>query len=125
LAAAGRHHQANIPMKRMSMRTSRAYSLAGIVVAGLAAFGAHLVAQQKSAVPALTDADWPRYAGDLAGTKHSKLTQINTSNVATLTQAWTFQGVGTQQTPIAVNGVMYASTPTGAVALDGATGAVV
>ena len=97
------------------MRTSRAYSLAGIVVAGLAAFGAHLVAQQKSAVSALTDADWPRYAGDLAGTKHSKLTQINTSNVATLTQAWTFQGVGTQQTPIAVNGVDAYITPLTAI----------
>src|SRR5688572_18150319 len=111
--------------KRTAMRTWRVYSLAGVVAAGLAAFGAHLVAQQKSATPALTDADWPRYAGDFAGTKHSKLTQINASNVATLVPAWTFQGVGTQQTPIAVNGVMYASTSTGAVALDGATGAIV
>jgi quinoprotein glucose dehydrogenase len=95
-----------------------------VLVAALAAVGAHLVAQQKSAASAFTDADWPRYAGDLAGTKHSKLTQINASNVATLVQAWTFQGVGAQQTPIAVNGVVYASTPTGVVALDGATGAL-
>ena len=61
-----------------------------------------------------TDADWPRFAGDLAGTKYSKLTQINTTNVSRLAAAWTFAGVGTQQqTPIVVAGVMYASTPGG------------
>jgi glucose dehydrogenase len=107
------------------MRTLRVSRRAGVLVAALAAFSVHLVAQQKSAVPAFTDADWPRYAGDLAGTKYSKLTQINTSNVSTLVQAWTFAGVGTQQTPIVVNGVMYASTPGGVVALDGATGELV
>ena len=31
-----------------------------------------------------TDGDWPRFAGDLARTKYSKLTQINTTNVARL-----------------------------------------
>jgi glucose dehydrogenase len=54
----------------------------------------HLVAQQKVA-PAFTDADWPRYAGDLAAAKYSKLTQISSSNVSMLVPAWTFQGVGT------------------------------
>jgi hypothetical protein len=91
----------------------------------LAVVCAHLVAQQKSAVPGFADGDWSRYAGDYAGTKYSKLAQINASNVSTLVQAWTFQGVGVQQTPIVVNGVMYASTPSGAVALDGTTGAVI
>jgi quinoprotein glucose dehydrogenase len=95
----------------------------GVFVAALIAASAHLVAQQ-SAPTTFTDADWPRYAGDLGGTKYSKLTQINASNVSTLVQAWTFAGVGTQQTPIAINGVVYASTPGGAVALDGATGTV-
>jgi hypothetical protein len=76
-------------------------------------------------VPGFADGDWSRYAGDYAGTKYSKLAQINASNVSTLVQAWTFQGVGVQQTPIVVNGVMYASTPSGAVALDGTTGAVI
>jgi quinoprotein glucose dehydrogenase len=110
----------------MVVRQTRGiYPLSGALVAVLAVLCAHLVAQQKSAVPGFTDADWPRFAGDYAGTKYSKLTQINASNVSTLVQAWTFQGVGTQQTPIVVNGVMYASTPSGVVALDGTTGAVI
>ena len=72
--------------------------------------GTHLAARQGGVKP-FTDADWPRFAGDLAGTKYSKLTQINTTNVSRLAAAWTFAGVGTQQTPIVVAGVMYASTP--------------
>jgi quinoprotein glucose dehydrogenase len=88
------------------------------------AVGAHLLARQ-GAVKGFTDADWPRFAGDYAGTKYSKLTQINATNVSRLVQAWTFQGVGTQQTPIVIAGVMYASTPTGVVALDADTGSVI
>jgi hypothetical protein len=34
--------------------------------------------------------DWPMYTRDLAGTRFSPLTQINTANVANLTQAWIF-----------------------------------
>lgn len=85
----------------------------------------HLTAQRPATVRAFTDADWPRYAGDLAGTKYSKLTQINTKNVSTLVQAWTFHGVGTQQTPIVVNGVLYATTPGGAVALEADNGKLI
>ena len=69
-----------------------------------------------------TEGDWPRYTGDFAGTRYSRLRQINATNVSTLKSAWTFAGVGSQQTPIAVNGVLYASTSTGAVAIDGETG---
>ena len=69
------------------------YCLVGVFT-GMAALCAHLAAQRPATVRAFTDADWPRYAGDLAGTKYSKLTQINTKNVSTLVQAWTFQGVG-------------------------------
>ena len=36
-------------------------------------------------------ADWPTYARDLAGTRYSPLTQINTKNVANLTQAWSYR----------------------------------
>jgi quinoprotein glucose dehydrogenase len=94
-----------------------------VLVAG--AFAAHVVAQQKAPVRAFTDADWPRYAGDLAGTKYSKLTQINATNVSTLVQAWTFQGVGTQQTPVVIDGVLYATTPAGAVALEADSGKLI
>src|SRR5512134_3664285 len=100
------------------------YGLVG-VFAVLGAAWAHLAAQQPGRVRAFTDADWPRYAGDLAGTKYSKLTQINTTNVSTLVQAWTFQGVGTQQTPIVIDGVLYATTPGGAVALEAASGKLI
>ena len=89
------------------------------------AVSVHLTARQSGGVKPFTDADWPRFAGDFAGTKYSKLTQINTGNVSRLAQAWTFAGVGTQQTPIVLGGVMYASTPGGVVALDADTGSVV
>ena len=107
------------------MHTRRLHMFSGALVALLIGVGAHLVAQQKSAVPAFTDGDWPRFAGDFAGTKYSKLTQINTTNVSQLVQAWTFAGIGAQQTPIVVNGILYASASSGVVALDGATGEVV
>jgi quinoprotein glucose dehydrogenase len=106
------------------MRTRAVCQLAGAVLA-VSVVGAHLVAQQPGAVRPYTDADWPRYAGDLGGTRYSRLTQINTSNVSTLVEAWTFQGVGAQQTPIVIESVMYASTSTGAVALDADTGKLI
>jgi quinoprotein glucose dehydrogenase len=36
-------------------------------------------------------ADWPMFNRDLAGTRYSPLTQINTTNVATLAKAWTYR----------------------------------
>ena len=71
---------------------------------------------------AFTDGDWPSYTGGLAGTRYSKLKQINTANVANLKTAWTFAGVGAKETPIVIDGVMYVSTTTGALALDADTG---
>src|SRR5437867_4780735 len=37
------------------------------------------------------DTDWPMYNRDLAGTRYSPLTEINTKNVAKLTRAWSFK----------------------------------
>ena len=37
------------------------------------------------------DADWPMFNRDLPGTRFSPLTQINTSNVTNLKQAWTYK----------------------------------
>src|SRR5690349_5708581 len=55
------------------------------VIAG--ALVAHVVsAQQRS-----PDADWPTYNRDLAGTRYSPLTQINTTNVSTLAEAWSYR----------------------------------
>ena len=85
--------------------------------------------------------DWPTYNRDLAGTRYSPLTQINTKNVSTLVQAWSYRlrpepGVSVpaidkpassfeifqQVTPIVVNGVMYLPSGHRVVALEPETG---
>src|SRR5262249_9176644 len=76
-------------------------------------------------------ADWPMYNRDLAGTRFSPLTQINTRNVGRLTRAWSYkvgkvraEGItgGTEVTPIVVNGMMYLTTNNRVVALEPETG---
>src|ERR1041385_7024772 len=79
--------------------------------------------QKKAATPAQ---EWQTYNHDLAGTRFSPLTEINTGNVAKLTQAWTYTlpapppppgrgggrggpgggGVASEAVPIVVGGVM-------------------
>src|SRR6187455_486047 len=76
----------------------------------------------QSATAKGNGADWPRYAGDLAGTRFSTLKQINTQNVQTLMPAFTVAGVGGQETPIVVNGVMYVSTAQGVLAVEADSG---
>jgi len=69
--------------------------------------------------------DWPFYRHDVEGTGYSALKQINATNVATLTQSWTFtlsERGGLEVTPIAVGGVMYLPGTGKVYALDGATG---
>jgi quinoprotein glucose dehydrogenase len=86
--------------------------------------------------PAAADADWPAYGRDRGGERFSPLTQIDRSNVATLTVAWRFStgeagpgyetGARTsfEATPLVIGGTMYFSTALGRVfALDAATGA--
>ena len=87
------------------------------------------------------DGDWPTYNRDLAGTRYSPLTQIDTGNVATLREAWSYRlrpapGVAVpaidkpassfemfqQVTPIVVNGVMYLPSGNRVVALEPDTG---
>ena len=110
--------------KAFLVRTRRATVLVGAAVVLLAVY-AQVVAQQKSAVRAFTDGDWPRLPGTSPVTKYSKLKQIDTTNVSKLAPAWTFEGVGAQQTPIVVDAVMYASTSTGVVAIDSDTGKLI
>lgn len=47
--------------------------------------GAVVAAQNQKTT---AGADWPMYSYNLAGTRYSPLTDINTTNVSTLTQAW-------------------------------------
>ena len=51
--------------------------------------GVALAAQTRPSPPAADD--WPMYSRNLAGTRFSPLTEINTGNVARLNQAWSVQ----------------------------------
>src|SRR5579863_8671032 len=81
-------------------------------------------------------ADWPMYNRNLAGTRYSPLTQVNTTNVSKLTKAWSYRfnregktisGQSPSElyqeiTPIVVNGVMYMPAGDRIVALEPETG---
>src|SRR5216117_672763 len=100
-----------------------------------------LVTFGQSGSGRIPDSDWPTYNRDLAGTRYSPLTQINTTNVSKLTQAWSYRlrpepGVVVpaidkpasafemfqEVTPIVVNGVMYLPSGNRVVALEPETG---
>ena len=82
------------------------------------------------------DSDWPMFSRDLAGTRYSPLTQINTKNVSKLTKAWSYSlrslaepgapagppSAASEITPIVVNGVMYLTAGNRVVALEPETG---
>ena len=90
------------------------------------------LAAQTGAPPTAADGEWPMYNRDLAGTRHSPLRQINTSNVSRLREAWSFTlGAhpsggsvtgGSEFTPIMVGGLMYVTTANAMVALEPETG---
>src|SRR5215471_6116265 len=107
-----------------------------------------LLAQGPKSNPA---ADWPMYNRDLAGTRYSALTQIDSGNVSNLKLAWTYRlgsapapqagrgeggrggGRGTgavptvnpEATPIVVNGIMYLPAGGRVLALEADTGKLV
>jgi quinoprotein glucose dehydrogenase len=85
--------------------------------------------------PASAQGDWPIYAGDAGGRRHSPLTQIDRGNVTELEVAWKIRTgdldaepgppghMAFQATPILVDGLLVLPTPLGRVlALDPATG---
>ena len=87
--------------------------------------------QQVRSTQKKSDAEWPTYNRDLAGTRFSPLTQINARNVGRLVMAWTYkvgkvkaEGItgGTELTPLVVNGAMYIATAKNVVALEPETG---
>jgi len=93
-----------------------------------------------SASDSPSGADWPMYRHDLAGTGYSALVQINTRNVATLRQVWSYSlqsdtpaaaattgrggagGANSEATPIVVDGVMFLSAANRVVAIQSDTG---
>ncbi|MBN46350.1 MULTISPECIES: pyrroloquinoline quinone-dependent dehydrogenase [unclassified Methylophaga] len=70
--------------------------------------------------------EWPVYGGNDLHQRHSKLVQINKSNVTGLVEAWEFDtGINDtfQATPVVQDGVMYVSLPfNDVVALDAGNG---
>jgi glucose dehydrogenase len=85
--------------------------------------------------PGSPEVDWPVYGGDQGGTKYSRLTDVNRSNVSRLTAAWEWKTAekalpahGTrpgnfQTTPLMIDNVLYFSTPYNrVVALNADTG---
>ena len=99
-------------------------------------FGLGVSAQQRITTPAASE--WQTYNHDLAGTRFSPLTEINTGNVSTLAKAWTYQfpappgggrggglGAASEAVPIVVGGVMYLPVGNTVVALEADTGKVI
>jgi quinoprotein glucose dehydrogenase len=78
------------------------------------------------------DGDWRSYGGDPGGRRYSVLADIDRGNVGRLQRAWTYHTadreggaspIAFESTPLAVNGLLYVSTPSGRViALEGDTG---
>src|SRR6516165_9236504 len=71
--------------------------------------------------------NWPQYNRTTNAWRYSPLDQINKSNVSRLSVAWIAHGgditMGIQETPLAIDGVIYSITSGNRVAaLDGKTG---
>jgi glucose dehydrogenase len=66
--------------------------------------------------------DWRTINRDLAATRYSPLDQIDTTNVGSLVQSWTYQlGGNSTAVPIVVDGAMYLPSRDRVVAIDAAT----
>jgi alcohol dehydrogenase (cytochrome c) len=68
---------------------------------------------------------WPTHNGDTSGRRFSDLTQINRSNVGSLTLAWAFQTHVAETlkcTPLLVDGILYFTAPDHVWAIDARTG---
>jgi PQQ-dependent dehydrogenase (methanol/ethanol family) len=81
------------------------------------------MANDDTAKAAADPSNWAIQSGDYAGTRYSKLDQINRDNVKNLKVAWTFStGVlrGHEGSPLVVGSTMYVHTPfpNNVIALD-------
>jgi quinoprotein glucose dehydrogenase len=135
------------------MRKSWIFAVAGVAIlsallvqVGPAQQGKGKAAKAPSKQTSIPPGDWPLYSRDLASDRFSPLTQINATNVAQLTQAWTYRppapppppdngkgggkgkgkggggGIGGEVTPIVVNGVMYVPAGPRVIALEADSG---
>ena len=92
-----------------------------------------LLPSAPAAAQAGADAgDWPSYNRDLAGTRYSPLTQIDTGNVRELEEAWSYPlgrnvttgdlGGGSQFVPLVIDGTLYLAGADHVAALESGTG---
>jgi alcohol dehydrogenase (cytochrome c) len=102
---------------------------------GLVAIGAALLVsslQAQVTYDRLLHADrepqnWLTYSGGYASNRYSSLTRINRENIKNLQLKWVYHPTATadakmENTPLVVDGVLYAGTMTEMVALDAVTG---
>src|SRR5690349_5492768 len=111
-------------MPMTTKRLALAVAMIAIALAGLS--GRAQPFDGLRAVPSTVEGqqtvlDWPAVAGDVGGMKYSPADQITPANVATLKEAWSYQGGG--PAPIVINNVMYFAGGGNAVALNAETGA--
>src|SRR4051795_3147232 len=105
------------------------------LLAALVVISTDMAGQNRAGVaaaPSPARGDWPHYTADMRGTKYSPLDQITAANFKTLEVAWRFKTdifgprpeYKLEGTPLAVNGVLYATAGTrrSVIALDGKTG---
>ena len=78
--------------------------------------------EAASAADAIRKGEWHTYSGTFDSHRHSPLTQISTTNVASLRPAWLYQPPGTgplEGTPIVADGAMYVTSgPASVVAVS-------
>lgn len=120
------------------MKKWLALSSVGVVIALTVAappLNVRLSGQQATSspgFPSTAKGDWPYYTADAKGSRYSPLDQITSANFNQLEVAWRFKtdNLGTRPeyklegTPLAVNGMIYATggTRRSVVALDGRSG---
>ena len=93
-------------------------------------FGVTMLSSPQQRTAPTPAGDWPMYNRDLAASRYSPLTQINTENVGRLVRAWNYKlpnkpgGItgGWEYTPIVINGMMYVVTNNAVLALEAETG---
>src|SRR5512145_2340334 len=119
-------------MKRQSIRLPRATLMAALATAVMSPAsilaadldGNRLIQAEKE------PGNWMTYHGTYKSWHYSPLGEINTRNVAQLREAWSHVASranrGLQGFPLAIDGVLYYSSPYNQVyALDGATGKMI
>ena len=113
--------------RRLAMAGSGA-AVAAVAVAAVFWTNARAELGPGIAKPAAAVGEWRAYGGDLAGSRYSELADLNPSNVARLTKAWTFHfgpGAGSSGavTPLMVNQRVFVCSSSNVIAaLDAESG---